>query len=265
MINANQSENLPIVFLRGLIREQRHWGGFTEYVQRCFPERECIFLDIPGNGGHYQQRSPTSIKAMAIALSAQLADSVEHQQRIDIVSLSLGAMVALAWAELAPKKINHVVMMNASLKNYSPFYQRLKLTSIYFLLSNIWRSAEHKEQAILKLTSNCEQQLSAGEFKLFKQSTLQHWLVIANSQPISVTNTFRQLLAAARFSITTKPPVPISLLAAKYDRLVDYRCSQAIADAWHVPLYTHNWAGHDIVLDDRQWVCQQLQHILCKQ
>jgi hypothetical protein len=38
------------------------------------------------------------------------------------------------------------------------------------------------------------------------------------------------------------------------DRMVDPACTQAIAREWNVTPKTHPWAGHDLPLDDPEWV-----------
>ena len=48
--------------------------------------------------------------------------------------------------------------------------------------------------------------------------------------------------------------LPTLLLASRNDGLVDVRCSRGLAAAWKVPLVEHASAGHDIPLDDPEWV-----------
>jgi pimeloyl-ACP methyl ester carboxylesterase len=67
------------------------------------------------------------------------------------------------------------------------------------------------------------------------------------------------LLAAARYRAPRQAPgLPILLLASQHDKLVDSRCSQALAAAWRCPLEMHPTAGHDLPLDDPHWVAQQV-------
>ena len=53
------------------------------------------------------------------------------------------------------------------------------------------------------------------------------------------------------------PPVPLLLLAGAGDRLVDPACSRRLARTWQVPLLEHAQAGHDLPLDDPDWVAHQ--------
>lgn len=75
----------------------------------------------------------------------------------------------------------------------------------------------------------------------------------------------RQLVAAARYCAPTAAPVDlVLLLGSQEDRLVSSQCSQAIAQAWGLPLQLHPWAGHDLPLDDPQWVIDAVLQWLSK-
>jgi pimeloyl-ACP methyl ester carboxylesterase len=69
----------------------------------------------------------------------------------------------------------------------------------------------------------------------------------------------RQLAAAAFFSPPPGPPsVPTLLLASAWDRLVSPICSQQLAVRWSLPIRLHPNAGHDLPLDDPDWVIRQI-------
>jgi hypothetical protein len=52
------------------------------------------------------------------------------------------------------------------------------------------------------------------------------------------------------------------VLAGAGDRLVDPTCSRRLAAAWACPLAVHPWAGHDLPLDDAQWVLDQVAQVV---
>ena len=69
----------------------------------------------------------------------------------------------------------------------------------------------------------------------------------------------RQLLAAMRHRPPPRrPPVRMLLLASAQDALVSPRCSQRIAADWYLPLAMHPDAGHDLPLDDPQWLLRRI-------
>jgi predicted alpha/beta hydrolase family esterase len=72
---------------------------------------------------------------------------------------------------------------------------------------------------------------------------------------VSRANALRQLFAAARFrACVAKPLTPTLVLASVLDHLVSVECSRALASAWQCTLSLHPSAGHDLPLDDGQWV-----------
>jgi hypothetical protein len=77
--------------------------------------------------------------------------------------------------------------------------------------------------------------------------------------PVSRANALRQLIAAARYRAPThEPATGILLLGSTHDALVNSLCSKALAEAWQVPLALHPTAGHDLPLDDPQWVAREI-------
>ncbi|MCT7653649.1 hypothetical protein MBH78_00190 [Oceanimonas sp. NS1] len=72
-------------------------------------------------------------------------------------------------------------------------------------------------------------------------------------------NAVRQLAAASRYRMTAMPPglVPL-ILCGRGDRLVDPRCSHALAQHWHTQAREHPWAGHDLSHDDPDWLLDEL-------
>jgi pimeloyl-ACP methyl ester carboxylesterase len=240
------------VLLRGLTREHGHWGAFTATFARALPHAQVIALDLPGCGEWHRERSPARVEAMAEHCRAQL------QRRgvvppYHVLAMSLGAMVAMAWAERHPHELAAAVLINTSLRPFNPFWQRLKPgrygTLLRFALMPM--NARDRERVVLRITSRASDHGSA---------LLDAWLAIRRERPVSAANALRQLWAAARYRAPlTKPQVPLLLLASRGDALVDPRCSLAIAQRWACEIAMHPWAGHDLPLDDADWVVQQVR------
>ena len=88
---------------------------------------------------------------------------------------------------------------------------------------------------------------------------IDDWVSIQRKHPVRRRNALRQLLAAARYRASlAKPEPPMLLLCSQGDSLVDWRCSQAISRAWGAPLRLHRHAGHDLPLDDGEWVARNV-------
>jgi len=242
----------PWVLLRGLTRERRHWGTFPQTFAAALPATQVITLDLPGNGALHREPSPWHVEAMARHCRRQLQGlGVPPPYRV--LAMSLGAMVATCWAASHPEEISAAVLINTSMRPFSPFHHRLRPRNYASLL---WLMLTHpsdrdSEQAILRLTSGAPQR-HAG--------VLDAWTAYRRERLVTRANALRQLWAAARWCAPRGcPAVPLLLLTSTADGLVDMRCSQQLAQHWQCDIATHPWAGHDLPLDDGPWVAEQVR------
>lgn len=235
------------VLLRGLMRETRHWGDFAALLKEKFPADQIIGIDWPGNGVLHQQRSLSSIHDM-VGYLQQTLNQQSFAAPYHVVAVSLGAMVAVEWAKLAPQDIAHATLINTSLKGINPFYQRLRPHNYAALLAMLCSTAAEQERTILQLTSNKPHPV-----------TLAQWIDYQRQYPITRRNILRQLWAAATYHVDANPPaVPLQLLSSRHDRLVSNQCSYTLAQLWRISHAIHPSAGHDLPLDDPAWVIAQL-------
>lgn len=238
------------VFLRGLTRESRHWGAFVEEFQRRVPQSHVIALDLPGNGRLYQESSPLFVNDMVAHCRQQLLD-LGVKPPYSLLAMSLGAMVAVAWASLHPQEVQANVLINTSMRPFSPFYQRLRPGNYGALLKLAFADASSQtwERTVLRISSN-----------LAIDDILPQWTTMRMECPVSRTNALRQLLAAAGFSAPkSRPLAPTLVLASEQDHLVAVACSKALSKHWDCELRLHPSAGHDLTLDDGPWVATQVQ------
>jgi pimeloyl-[acyl-carrier protein] methyl ester esterase len=234
------------LLLRGLARETGHWGKFIEALAIARPGDRFHTLDLPGMGSRCHETSPTTIPA--IRRQVQLRSGFLNEPFL-LVGLSLGGMVALDWASEDSTPIAGVVAINSSCA-WNPPWQRLQANRWLEVLKLLGTAdAQSRETRILDLTSN----------RSHPNALLAYWQHLQAERPVSRTNAFRQILAASRYRPRSeKPSTPVLLLASEADRLVSYHCSETLARRWQCPLQKHNWAGHDLPLDDPQWVIGKL-------
>lgn len=239
------------VLLRGLVREQRHWGAFVGEFQRALPDAHVVTLDLPGNGALHTQASPTHVQGMVVSCRQQLlAMGLPGPYRL--LAMSMGAMVAVQWSADHPDEVVSQVLINTSMRPVSPLYHRLRVGNYAGLLRLLLGRATDTqwERAILQMTTNAPH-----------EEVLAHWVQWRRQYPVSRTNALRQLWAAARFRVgLARPRTPTLILASRQDRLVSVQCSERLAALWRVPLHLHPTAGHDLPLDDGLWVVQQICH-----
>ncbi len=236
--------------MRGLVREAGHWSGFLEKFAAAFPHRNVIALDTPGNGQRFREPSPCSIHEMAEKVRAEFLQT--RGQENYLFALSLGAMVGLQWMHKYPDDFKSAVLVNTSLKGVCPFYQRM-LPKNYGTILRMMFSKDllFREKNILRMTSQ--------RAKQFPQLP-QHWADLQKKRPVSLKNAISQIFAAATFQPPAeKPRTKILLLNSARDELVAPSCSEKIAKYWNVPLKTNPHAGHDITLDEPEWVLEQLR------
>ena len=240
------------IFLRGLTRETAHWGDFPDDFRQALPAARVISLDLPGNGRLHQIPSPWSVGRMVDFCRAELAGRGVEPPYF-VLAMSLGAMVATEWACQFPQDIAGCVLVNTSFKAFSPFYRRLRPRNYLALLrlALLRRAPGDIEAAVLQLTSH----RAAG-----RDSTLAAWTDARLDRPVTTVNTLRQLMSAARYRPRLQAPATrLLILCSQCDKLVHVDCSRTIAARWRCPLAVHPWAGHDLPLDDPDWVIGQVR------
>jgi len=238
------------ILLRGLTRESRHWNGFPQRLQARMPDADIHAIDLPGCGGRNADRSPSTIERIAADCREEaLARGLTPPFRL--LAISLGGMVAVAWAHDHPDEVAGCVLINSSMRPFSPFHRRLRPRSYPGLLKMLLPIGNRRrEETVLRLTS-----ARAGELG----SVLAAWTRYRDERPVSLNNALRQLAAAARYlAPAAAPAMPLLILAASRDLLVDPACSRSLASAWHDDFAEHPTAGHDLPLDDGEWVAARV-------
>lgn len=240
------------IFLRGLARESRHWSGFVETFQNAFPETQVMPLDLPGTGKLIHEPAPWSVGQIVEFLRERIPPSFG---KFSIFSVSLGSMVTLEWMNRYPGDLERAVLINVSASDLAPFYRRLRFQNFYkFAKALTHRDPEAREREVLSLISNNPS---------IHPTVANQWGNIYRQSPISATVFARQLFAAARFiSPERKPKTPSLVLVGLGDRFVDPGCSEAVHKKYDWPIQRHPWAGHDLTLDDPEWVINAVRQWL---
>ncbi|CAA0102860.1 2-succinyl-6-hydroxy-2,4-cyclohexadiene-1-carboxylate synthase [Zhongshania aliphaticivorans] len=233
------------IFLRGLSREKAHWGNF---IARCESELgwRCHAIDLPGFGSEHHRPSPLSIAEIRQDIQQRLPSAITEP--FGIVALSLGGMVALDWLANSNGDIAAAILISTSSADCG-LLNRLKPSAVPSTLNALLStSIQSQERAILNMVSNNKAQHT---------ELLQQWCHIRERRPATKTNVIRQLIAASRFK---SPPtdklnkVQGYFISSRADRMVSHQCSEYLATKYHYPLTLHNSAGHDLPIDDADWL-----------
>lgn len=240
------------LLLRGLAREAAHWGDFPQHLRSAFPTATVTCLDLPGTGRYFREACPTTISGI-LELSRERAYRAGMLERpVTLLALSLGGMVAWEWACRYPGDVAAGCLINTSFAGVSPFYRRLRWQS-YGALATILLEREigRRERRILELVANRPRDID---------ESAEAWREIQHDRPVYPSNAAKQLIAAARYRPKT-PPEAIAwlVLSGLGDRLVAPACSSAVSQRWQLPIHSHPWAGHDLPLDDADWIANRLR------
>jgi pimeloyl-ACP methyl ester carboxylesterase len=238
------------ILLRGLARGKGHWGSFPEDMQKFFPEAQIEMLDLPGNGERHQEQSLLSMSEYVQDLRSR-SHLVKDGKSFQILAISLGGMVAIQWMREFPNEVSKLHLICTSTASTSPFYHRYQkenyLPTLRLFLDP---TIEKMERTILEMTTNNLQR---------RQQFFMEFVEYSKKYPELRGNVLRQLIAASRFRIPQKPPGEINLLGSYGDRLVSPKCTLRLGKRWGIEPKMHDAAGHDIPIDDPQWV---LEHLL---
>lgn len=242
------------IFIRGLTRGKSHWGEFSRMFLEFFPGSKIHFLDLPGNGDFSNLKSPWTVREYAdFARQHSGIEKIEGPRYV--LGFSLGGMVTLDWMSRYPEDFEGGVLINTSASNLSPFYHRFKINNLPKLFTALLKKTEKTwEEFIWDLTTHIAKD---------KDKVVAEWVQQAKTHPVATSNAIKQLFAASRFKF--KGPAPknrILLLAGRKDKLVRPKCSIQLSQYLNKPLRIHSRAGHDLTLEDPEWVLRTIEEWL---
>lgn len=249
------------MLLRGLTREAGHWGDLPDRFRAVFPDDEVTAVDLPGCGTRWRERAPASVGATLEAVRSVVAGSAEsgvsagsalQGRPVSLFALSLGGMVAHQWLRQYPDEVACAVLVNTSVGGISSSWRRMRPQAARAVLAalltdDVWQ----RETRIYGLTSGRPER---------RDDVVARWCALYHDHPVSRITALRQLLAAARYRVSppngaAPPPAPPTLLlVSARDGIVDPSCSYALARSLGAELREHPSAGHDLPLDDPEWV-----------
>ncbi len=235
------------IWLRGLTREQRHWGAALTQAKA---KHRILAIDLPGTGVFNHLTSPSRIDDIALFVRQQALQSI-YKPPYALLGVSMGAMVAYAWQQGFPSEICKLILINSSLGSATPFYHRLRPQNYPALAKAIFLSPAQREQVIYDLTCQPHQH---------RQEIVKHWQAIQKDSPVSLSTFFRQIWAAARYSPPLLPPnCDTEIWLSAKDSLVHPICSRQLAAAWRVPVHEQEHAAHDLPTDAPEWFVRQFE------
>jgi pimeloyl-[acyl-carrier protein] methyl ester esterase len=214
-------------------------------------------IDLPGAGNFFELTSPLKFDDYIYFLREKLSHKKTNEKTI-LIGISMGGMIALRWAQLFPDEITQVFVINSSAGKLSSPFDRFNLGEIKEILGAVTsKTLIEKERNVLRLTTaKCE----------ITDELLNEFVQIKKSAPVRVLSSFNQIAAAFTFNIDKKfklsKDIKVVILSGLKDKLVNPRCSEAIASKLKAHIFTHLEAGHDLSLDDPEWILEKINQEL---
>jgi len=237
------------VLIRGLAREARHWDAFPEVLRKHDPKGTVLCMDPPGAGREFKRHCPTTMSGIAADMRRRWLASPPAPGPWRLLTLSMGGMIGMQWCAEYPEDFKSLVLINSSSRLSFP-HHRMRLGNLPRLLE-VLRSKDRlfQERRVLEMTSGAY----GSDATIAKR-----WAEFSAECPITPQTTLRQLWAAMKFHVPPKLRLPVIVLSSKQDTFTHPRCSRALAKHFKAPLRIHPTAGHDLSLDDPEWVCRNL-------
>lgn len=239
------------ILIRGLAREIGHWRDFPEKMEeRLGGKVHC--LELAGMGQRSSEASFLTIRENVLDLRKQFKKNNLDELPCAALGISMGGMVLLEWAARFPKDFEKVVLVNTSASNYSLPIDRMRPEGMKFILKLIGeRDVLKREEQVIKFMGNLEGEQAAGIAFEFSQ--------LDRANPLQLKNVTKQIFASARFKAAEKVDTDLLFLIGNRDKLVNPNCSLKLASQYLCPVKVHEGGGHDLVLQDPEWVLEKIE------
>lgn len=240
------------ILMRGLVREQRHWGDFPTILARELGVRVHT-IDIPGAGNQHREICPSTVPGIAehvrarwLTLRAE-TDRAHGKTSWGLLGVSLGGMISMAWAAAHPADFTRVVLANTSASNAGKPWDRMQPRALLGVARGFFaRDLVERERIVLDTTVRLVPERE-------RDAIARRWATYAAEAPVSRATLARQLLAASRFRAPNRIEPPTLVVIGGKDPLAAPACGRALAERFGAQLELHPDAGHDIGTDAPDW------------
>jgi pimeloyl-[acyl-carrier protein] methyl ester esterase len=238
---------MNLLLLRGLVREKRYWGKAVKLLEEKGYNVLC--LDLPGLGEHADMEFPWTVRQAYLKIRHEFLEK-KQAGPYSVMSISLGGMIALEWAHQMPSDFERIIVINTSASNVGMPWERLLPKAMKQCLQiTKEKDIAKREKIILEMTTN----------QAYKDAlVLAEWAAIAKTSHYTIQTAIRQLAAASQFRAPEKLLIPCLVLASQNDGMVSVDCSVRLAKRLQAEIRIHPTAGHDISVDDPEWVVAQI-------
>ena len=238
------------LFLKGIARTRRHWDQLPQTFEAAMPEARLFFLDLPGLGEAVERRAALSVPGIVTDLRARWLELAACEPGPwAVLAISLGGMIAIEWMSRHPRDFERGVVLVSSAGNLSPPWRRIRPAVLPGYLRSLGaRELETRERLILGTIVNDAQR---------RERLVEEYAALDPPCPIPKAACARQLLAASLWRAPRTLEPATLFLGSEGDRMVHPSCTRRLAARYAGALAMNSWAGHEIPMDDPDWIAQQ--------
>ncbi len=222
-----------------------HGGGVTgiEVWKNQIPfllDKGCrvIAYDLYGRGFSDRPQIKNSPKLFDDQLTS-LLDSLNIQKPIDIISMSMGAIIAVDYAKSHPEKVKKLIMLDPALSGGSNNNKLLKLPVVSDLLMTLYwypRAVENQRKEFVdqQVFENYSKRLDYFmNFKGYKHSNYSTWMDMLNKNRVEDLNQIKSIKGLLIYG--TNDPYFSADLAKRCQENYPGLQVEAISSAGHMP------------------------------
>jgi len=168
-----------------------------------------------------------------------------------LFGISLGGMVAMQWCGDHPRDFEGVVLGNTSAGDVGMPWERMKPGALGMVLRALLPlDPRSRERSILRVVTSMVPDV---------ERLAEEWAGYHREAPLPRATVARQIAAAVRFRAPARLELPVLVLAGGADALTSPACPRRLAQRYGAPFEEHPRAGHDLALDDPDWVAERLR------
>jgi len=208
---TDSGEGNAIVFLHGFLENKKMWQEYVDFISEQF---RVITIDLLGHGEsdclgyvHTMEENANAVQEVLISLKIEKTIILGH---------SMGGYVGLAFAELFPKNIQKLVLLNSTSKEDSAEKKLNRTRAIKAVKQNY---VSFVSLAIANLFSENNRTRLSNEIEKVKEQALKTPLqgIIASLEGMKIRKDREVLLHENRF--------PVLLVLGKKDPVLNYEDS----------------------------------------
>jgi len=246
---TDSGEGNAIVFLHGFLENKKMWQEYVDFFSEQF---RVITIDLLGHGEsdclgyvHTMEENANAVQEVLISLKIEKTIILGH---------SMGGYVGLAFAELFPKNIQKLVLLNSTSKEDSAEKKLNRTRAIKAVKQNY---VSFVSLAIANLFSENNRTRLSNEIDKVKEQALKTPLqgIVASLEGMKIRKDREVLLLENRF--------PVLLVLGKKDPVLNYEDSLSQIEDTTVELVSFE-DGHMSQIENKEELKLILQKFFSK-